>query len=247
MLPNLIFLDTETTGLGPDDRLIQLACVLTSAGQVKQIHSHRFNPGRPIGFEAMAVHHVTEEMVKGSPTFKDSARYAALNADLKDHVLVAHNAPFDVGMLTREGIEQPKWVIDTRRVAMHLITTVDRHALQYLRYALDLNSAIIEKHPEITAHDALSDVYVLMELFDYLLIWTPGEDEKQKVKKMIELSTTPVLLRKFGFGKYAGSTFEKVKAEDRSYLLWLYDAEKRKPAAEKNEDLLYTLNFYLHG
>jgi len=243
MLPNLIFLDTETTGLEPEDRLIQLGFI-TNKGDVC---NWLFNPGRPIGFEAMAVHHVTEDMVKDKPAFKGSQAYNDLVAKLQNHIVVAHNAPFDVGMLTREGIEEPKWVIDTRRVAMHLITTVDRHALQYLRYALDLNRAIIEKHPEITAHDALSDVYVMEELFNYLLLWAPGEDNKEKVKNMIMLSKKPVLLRKFGFGKYAGTTFEKVKAEDRSYLLWLYDAEKRKPQAEKNEDLLHTLNFYLHG
>ena len=129
MLPNLIFVDTETTGLGPEDRLIQLAFT-TNKGELLDM---RFNPGRPISFEAMAVHHITEEMVKDMPAFKGSQGYADLVTRLENHIFVAHNAPFDLRMLEREGIPRPKWVIDTQRVAKHIITVEDRHALQYLR------------------------------------------------------------------------------------------------------------------
>ncbi len=61
-----IFLDTETTGAGPDDRLCQLAF---KAGQGRGVCG-LFNPGRPIAIEAMAVHHITNEMVKNRPPFK---------------------------------------------------------------------------------------------------------------------------------------------------------------------------------
>ena len=242
MLPNLIFVDTETTGLGPEDRLIQLAFT-TNKGELLDM---RFNPGRPISFEAMAVHHVTEEMVKGLPAFKGSQAHEDLVARLENHIFVAHNAPFDLRMLEREGIPRPKLVIDTQRVARHIVTSEDRHALQYLRYALGINTDIIQKHPEINAHDALSDVYVLEGLFSYLLDWCHGEDEKEKVKKMIELSATPVLMRKFTFGKHMGKTFDEVRKEDRGYLCWLRDMEKMKPVHEQNEDLMYTLKFYLN-
>lgn len=245
MLPNLIFLDTETTGLGPEDRLIQVAYVRIAKGEVMSGMKENFNPGRPISFEAMAVHHITEEMIAGKPAFKDSTFYGDLVQALENHILVAHNAPFDLRMLEREGIPRPKWVIDTQRVARHIITAEDRHALQYLRYALGINTDIIQKHPEINAHDALSDVYVLEGLFTYLLEWCPGADVKDKIKKMIELSATPVLLRKMTFGKHAGKTFDEIRKDDRSYLIWLQDMEKRKPLEEKNEDLLHTLKFNL--
>lgn len=54
-----IFLDTETTGTGADDRLCQLAFKTGQGTIVNQL----FNPGRPIAIEAMAVHHITNEMV----------------------------------------------------------------------------------------------------------------------------------------------------------------------------------------
>ena len=63
---------------------------------------------------------------------------------------------------------------------------------------------------------------------------------------MIELSNQPVLLRKFAFGKHAGKTFDEVRKEDRGYLCWLRDMEKMKPVHEQNEDLMYTLKFYLN-
>ena len=62
-----IHLDTETTGTGTDDRLCQLAFKTGQGTVVNEL----FNPKRPIAIEAMAVHHITNEMVKDKPAFKD--------------------------------------------------------------------------------------------------------------------------------------------------------------------------------
>jgi DNA polymerase III epsilon subunit-like protein len=75
-----IFLDTEATGSSPDDRLCQLAF---KAGQGRG-ESGLFNPGKPIAVEAMAVHHITNEMVKDSPTFKQSDLWIKLKAFVDD-------------------------------------------------------------------------------------------------------------------------------------------------------------------
>jgi DNA polymerase III epsilon subunit-like protein len=61
-----IYLDTETTGTGPDDRLCQIA-FKTEQGMIT---NELFNPGKPIAIEAMAVHHITNEMVKDKPPFR---------------------------------------------------------------------------------------------------------------------------------------------------------------------------------
>ena len=98
-----IFLDTETTGTGPDDRLCQIAFKTGKGLVVDEL----FNPGKPIAIEAMAVHHITNEMVATKPPFKGSPAYEKLKALLDDEqsILVAHNAQFDLNMLQREGIE----------------------------------------------------------------------------------------------------------------------------------------------
>jgi DNA polymerase III epsilon subunit-like protein len=55
-----IFLDTETTGNGPDDRLCQLAFKTDQGLTVNEL----FNPGMPISIEAMSINHITNEMVQ---------------------------------------------------------------------------------------------------------------------------------------------------------------------------------------
>lgn len=47
-----IFLDTETTGNGPDDRLCQIAFKPEDYPAVSGL----FNPGMPISIDAMVVH-----------------------------------------------------------------------------------------------------------------------------------------------------------------------------------------------
>jgi DNA polymerase III epsilon subunit-like protein len=61
-----IFLDTETTGTGPADRLCQIAFKIKGGYTVNEL----FNPGMPITIDAMIVHHITNEMVLGKPAFQ---------------------------------------------------------------------------------------------------------------------------------------------------------------------------------
>ncbi len=58
-----IFLDTETTGTGLDDRLCQIAFKPEDGLAVCEL----FNPGMPISIDAMAVHHITNKMVQEYP------------------------------------------------------------------------------------------------------------------------------------------------------------------------------------
>jgi DNA polymerase III epsilon subunit-like protein len=58
-----IFLDTETTGNGPADRLCQLAYKDDESLIVYEL----FNPGIPISIDAMSIHHITNEMVQDNP------------------------------------------------------------------------------------------------------------------------------------------------------------------------------------
>jgi DNA polymerase III epsilon subunit-like protein len=63
-----IFLDTETTGTGSDDRLCQIAFKPEVCPAVCEL----FNPGMPISIDAMAIHHITNKMVE------DICNYAKL-------------------------------------------------------------------------------------------------------------------------------------------------------------------------
>lgn len=234
---NLIFLDTETTDRIESARLVQLAYRVASNGED---FNEYFRPPVPISFGSMAVCHITNEMVADKPIFSGSAQQQKLIEYLKDHILVAHNAKFDMMILKNEGVVVNKY-IDTLRVARHVINS-EQYGLQYLRYSLGLKV-------EGRAHEAWVDVLALEALFKYLVAWV-GErfsltGDEEVITKMIELTNLPVLMESFTFGKYKGQTFKEIALFDKSYLQWLYNSETQKSVNEQNEELVYTLKNYL--
>jgi DNA polymerase III epsilon subunit-like protein len=142
-----IYLDTETTGTGADDRLSQIAFKPDEGPAICDL----FNPGKPISIDAMAIHHITNKMVEDKPAFMGSRVYDRLKdlVDDENNVIVAHNAKFDMQMLHMEGISSPR-VICTLKLARHLDSAgvIPKYNLQYLRYYLGLEI-------DAKAHDAL--------------------------------------------------------------------------------------------
>src|ERR1700722_1864755 len=117
----LVFFDTETTGNGDRDRICQLA--IKERGAADQLINTTYKPPIPISFGAMAVHHITEKMVAERPLFVDAPEYTDVKNlfEHPDTIAVAHNAAFDVGMLSREGIV-PARTICTYKVVSALDT-----------------------------------------------------------------------------------------------------------------------------
>ena len=222
-----IYLDTETTGTGPDDRLCQLAFKTEQGMIVNEL----FNPGKPIAIEAMAVHHITNEMVKDRPPFRDSSDYNQLSGLVSDqnNVIVAHNAKFDIGMLQNEGIDPPN-VICTLKLARFLDKdgVIPQYNLQYLRYFLDLRV-------EATAHDALGDILVLEKLFDRIHARIKNECPENSKEEMIRISNVPILIARMPFGKHKGMLMREIPTD---YLEWLY-------GTDLDEDMEHTLRYYL--
>ena len=234
----IIVLDTETTDLDKDARLIQLAYKNIMTGEVVDEY---FKPPVPISYGAMATNHITEEMVADKPIFDGSDHQANLIKVLEDNILVAHNALFDINILKNEGVKTNKY-IDTLRVSMHLLDC-EQYKLQYLRYFLKLDV-------EGLAHNASGDIAVLEPLFEHLKNIVKDkfslDSDNEIFQKMMELTQTPILLEVFTFGKYNGKTFEEVNRVDPGYLKWLYESESKKDQLSQNEELVYTLKKHLN-
>ncbi len=222
-----IFLDTETTGTDEDDRLCQIA-FKTEAGLIV---NELFNPGKPISIEAMSINHITNEMVKNKPPFKNSDAWKKLQALLDDenNIIVAHNAKFDVGMLRKEDIH-PQKTICTYKLARFLDGKgkIPEYNLQYLRYYLNLN---IDASP----HDALGDTLVLEALFKRIHAKVTQEFGVDAIGKMIELTNNPILLPRMPFGKHKGVKFEKIPVD---YLQWL-------SGTDLDEDMAFTVKHHI--
>ena len=92
----LVVLDTETTGLGQRDQIVQVA-VIDPTGEPLLLHLVR--PTVPIERDASRVHGITADMVRDAPAFPEV--YAELTAVLKDRAIIAYNADFDRKMLNQ--------------------------------------------------------------------------------------------------------------------------------------------------
>ena len=98
-----IFLDTETTGLSPEngDRVIEIACVELFNRKLTGNNRHYYvNPGRDSHEEALKVHGITTEFLKDKPPFAAVADELMRYLDGAD--VFIHNAPFDLGFLDNE-------------------------------------------------------------------------------------------------------------------------------------------------
>ena len=237
-----ILFDTETTGNQEEDRIIQVgAMIVDSKGKVEVFDELCMAP-LPIKIQAMAVHGITPDLLEGKGIFTDTNFYKTLQAlNNQENYLIAHNMPFDMGMMQKEGFESNLQIIDTLRVAKHLLKNSESHALQYLRYALELykeEQAEANKHNiTIKAHDAIGDVLVMKLLLSKLVALTkeqfPGINP---MVKMVELTSTPIFIEIFKFGKYKGKNIQEVCDNDINYINWMMDK------MDLDVDMQYTLD-----
>lgn len=245
MAKRYIILDTETTGIGENDRVIQLGFMVLGEKKI-EVQNEFFSTNVPISFGAMETHGITPEMLEGKPLCKESSSYRRLNElNTNENYLIIHNAKFDIEMLKKEGFISQMRVIDTLRVAKHLLPDEEAHRLQYFRYKMELYKEEQREADElnivIKAHDAIGDVLVLKlflsRLKDLTLAKFPNENP---VEKMVGLTATPIMMRSFNFGKYKGKTLQEVATSDAPYLRWMLGNMENL-----DEDMRYSINSIL--
>jgi DNA polymerase III epsilon subunit-like protein len=245
MEPTIIFFDTETTGLTPDGRLIQLA-YHKKGDSYKDMFNEYYKAPVPITHEAMAIHHIKQKDVENKDPFQESGEYDSIKALFEDEntYIVAHNATFDADMLSRENIHATS-LIDTVKIAHHLDPKeqLKQKNLQYLRYALSLDDDTKE---EIIPHDAKSDVIILHLLFERLFakMRIDFETDKETLDEMIKISKEPLFIRRIAFGKYKDRLLEEIAKEDPGYLQWLLNQKRQSDQDET--DWIFTLEKVLN-
>jgi len=237
-----IILDTETTGTGENDRVIQLGYIVLGEKEI-EVQNEFFSSNVPISFGAMEVHGITPDMIEGKPTCIESSSYKRLlKLNTPQNYMIIHNAPFDLGMLEREGFITQMKVIDTLRVAKHMFPDEEAHRLQYFRYKMELYKDEQKEADSlgivVKAHDAIGDVLILKlllsKLKDEVALKFPDENP---VEKMVDLTNTPILINSFKFGKYKGKTLQEVATSDAGYLRWMLSNMENL-----DEDMRYSIN-----
>ena len=160
---NLVFLDVETTGLSVDHgaRVCEIA-MLKIANGTETEYSTLVNPGHPILPKYSQIHGITNSMVKESPMFSDIAQDIANFID--GSVLVCHNAPFDLGFISKQlmecGVASPEmYYLDTLIISRQYFS-FQSNKLGDIARTLDIE---IEQ-----AHRAMSDVKTMQGISKYL-------------------------------------------------------------------------------
>jgi DNA polymerase III epsilon subunit family exonuclease len=165
--PFTIF-DLETTGRSPVyHRIVELAALRIERDGTLTRYQSLVNPGCLIPRDATAIHHITDEMVAGAPTFSRAGREFLEFA--KNSTLVAHNARFDLGFLqeslARTGL--PLWqgrTLDTLRLLKTTHPGLPSYKLQSLRAIFQLQS-----DESMQAHRADADVEWTLQILEIAL------------------------------------------------------------------------------
>lgn len=161
-----IILDTETTGLDPlrGHRLIEVGCVeiedLLPTGRT----FHRLmDPERLIEPDAIRIHGINDDMVRGKPRFGDLCD--ELLEFIGDSVVVAHNAAFDrgfinfeLGRVSRAHLPEERWV-DTLKLAQARFPGM-YNSLDALCKRFRISLAEREKHGALIDARLLAAVYL---------------------------------------------------------------------------------------
>jgi DNA polymerase-3 subunit epsilon len=161
-----IILDTETTGLDPQKghRLIEIGCVELEGLLPTGRTWHRLmDPERLIDPEAIRVHGIRDDMVRGQPRFADLAD--ELIEFLGDAPVVAHNAAFDRGFVNHElgragraPVPADRW-IDTYGLAQKRFPGAS-NSLDALCRRFKVSLAEREKHGALIDARLLAEVYL---------------------------------------------------------------------------------------
>lgn len=177
-----IVLDTETTGLRPEDghRIIEVGCVELIDRKLTGNHLHLYiNPEREVEAGALAVHGITNAFLSDKPLFASIA--PSLIEFIQGAELIIHNAPFDVGFinhelsLTRQGYKTLSdycTITDTLPLARQMHVG-QRNSLDALckRYFIDNSKR--DLHGALMDANLLAQVYLAMtggqgSFFDHL-------------------------------------------------------------------------------
>lgn len=170
-----IVLDTETTGLAPEQghRIIEIGCLELVNRRLTHNNFQRYlQPDRDIEEGATQVHGIKKEFLADKPRFADIAK--ELCAYLQGAELIIHNAPFDVGFLDAElrlwaeaNGQAPTCIGDMCSVTDTLLMARkiypgQRNSLDALCKRLDIDQSQRTLHGALLDAELLANVYLAM-------------------------------------------------------------------------------------
>jgi DNA polymerase-3 subunit epsilon len=152
--------DTETSGaypLGAD--IVEFGAIKWKAGKIIGEYQTLLKPNVEMTPFNISIHGITNEMVASAPKMPE--KISEISTFLKDSVIMAHHAPFDMGFLTAD-YERNKMSLPTQPVvctsllSRNVIKESPNHKLQTLIQFLKLDKG--------SAHRAFDDAKACLEV-----------------------------------------------------------------------------------
>ena len=177
-------LDLETTGFSAKtEKITEVGIMKIKNGEVIDEFSCFVNPEKHIPERVTEVTNITDEMVKDAKTIEQV--FPEILDFIEDSVLVAHNAPFDMGFLKQNakvlGYEFDYTYIDTLSLAKDLFPDYKKYKLGKIAENLGIKVEV--------AHRALDDVDTTVKVFRVMLDMLKERGAK-KVDDIDEVSST---------------------------------------------------------
>jgi DNA polymerase III epsilon subunit-like protein len=202
MYDRIVVIDFETTGLSPGAQPVESAWIEIDEDLVPLgTHSSLHDPGIPIEESARATHGISDEQVKGHPSWINFL--AASNPFACKVLAIAHNAAFDARFLRPHCRSLD--LICTKRLAWSVYPGAPNNKLSTLAEYLDLKIA--------PTHRALADVETCLAVVRQMRTETglSLSEMRDKSKAALDTMTMP-------FGKHKGT---QVKFLPRGYVSWM--------------------------
>ena len=195
-LAKYVLLDTETTGLQYDDEIIEIA-IVDMSGNV--VYNSRFFPEKEVNPDAAKVNHMTKDILKGCPLFKDE--WDNIYKLLGGRRVVAHNGSFDKRSL-KQTLDRYQLTDVSEDVFRNSIDTLQifkqipgrkKNSLDYIAHEFGVLSS-----DQSEAHTAVDDCRLLGNVMyktnDYIAKNMP----KSKLPQ-IEIPSAPTRILVFGY------------------------------------------------
>ncbi len=228
----IVFFDLETTGTNlVKDRIVEITILRVEPNQNEHIFTYLINPTIPIPPQVSKIHHITDEMVKDKPTFKELAHtiyHHFEGADIAGFNALKFDIPILVEEFLRCGID---FNLNSRNI-------VDVQVIFHKMEQRNLSAAYrFYCQKELTdAHSSKADTIATYEILKAQLDKYP--DLPKNIKELSKFSSYNrnvdvhghIIYNDnneeiFNFGKYKGQTVASVLKKDTGYFGWIQNAD----------------------
>jgi DNA polymerase-3 subunit epsilon len=228
----LVFFDLETTGINiVSDRIVEISYLKVFPNGDEESKTRRINPEMPIPPESTAIHGITDEDVKDSPTFKSIAKSLATQIEGCD--LAGYNSNrFDIPLLAEEFLRAGVDIDMMKRKFVDVQTIFHKKEQRTLSAALKF---YCDKELE-NAHTAEADTKATYDILQAQLDRYP--DLKNDIAFLADFSAygnnvdfsgkvvyNDKKQEMINFGKYKGRLVEDIFREDPGYYGWIMQGD----------------------